>query len=606
MALPLRRQVTLLLVVVLLPVLAGFGLDALLTYREQLAALQREATATLSSAIANLNRSLNTADTAASLIETHPVVQSQDEAAIAALLPQLRLSPTLANVLVADPEGRVFARVGPISEAAAHGVDPAWLRDVVASGRSSISQLIGAGGTDAHALVLGYPLRDAGGRATGVLGLVLHLDAVERILAALTLPEGSVVTVTDRNSIVVARSRDSRRYAGRQIEPLGTERPPDAVPAQDIRTGIDGVERVFANTAVARGPFLVSVGIPTAVAWARAQPLIARDFLTVATVLAVLLGAAAYVGVRWVGGLSHLERASAAVAAGRLNPPLRRAMPSRELERFQEVFIDMVAKLDEAQRSAEARIADERRLREEMQSLQRQIVRQERLAAIGVLVAGVAHELNNPLQAILGFADLLQLQPGLSPGARDQVALIQKESARASAIIRNLTMFGRTHDGRPAPVRLRDVIASVIELRQRKLDRDGIDLHVEEEDVSPVLGVFPELQQVLLNLVINAEQAMCADPSPLRRLTLRILRAGDRVRLEVEDSGPGVPPEHEAELFHPFFSTKPVGEGTGLGLSVSYGIIQAHGGTLTYRPASPRGAVFAVELPAASARARTA
>ena len=349
----------------------------------------------------------------------------------------------------------------------------------------------------------------------------------------------------------------------------------------------------------------MSVGIPTAVAAARARPLILRDLVTVATILGVLLGAGLFVGVRWVRGLSHLERASAVVASGHLAPPDRQAMPSRELERFQEAFVDMVAKLDEAQRTAETRLADERRLREEMQSLQRQVVRQERLAAIGVLVAGVAHELNNPLQAILGFADLLEMQP-LAPGTRDQVALIQKEGARASAIIRNLTLFGRNHDGTPAPVRLRDVIASVIELRQRKLDSCHIDLRVEEADVPPVLGVFPELQQVVLNLVINAEQSMAADSVEQRRLTIRTRRAGDRVRLEVEDSGPGVPHAHEAELFHPFFTTKPVGEGTGLGLSVSYGIIQAHGGTLSYHAAAPRGAVFAFELPAVARRAQTA
>ena len=133
-------------------------------------------------------------------------------------------------------------------------------------------------------------------------------------------------------------------------------------------------------------------------------------------------------------------------------------------------------------------------------------------------------------------------------------------------------------------MRLRDVVASVVELRQRKLDEDSIELDVEESaDPLRCSAVFTELQQVVLNFVINAEQAVMRRAS--RRgasrsgpATSAIARAS-----RCEDNGAGVPPENEAKLFQPFFTTKPVGEGTGLGLSVSYGIIQSHGGTIGYR-----------------------
>ena len=133
----------------------------------------------------------------------------------------------------------------------------------------------------------------------------------------------------------------------------------------------------------------------------------------------------------------------------------------------------MITNLQRARESIAAQVDDERRMREELQSLQQQVIRQERLAAIGVLVSGVAHELNNPLQAILGFAELLQMQKDMPEQARADLTLIQKESARASAIIRNLSRFGRQMS-EPTPVRLRDVVASVMELRQRKLEELNI------------------------------------------------------------------------------------------------------------------------------------
>ena len=136
-----------------------------------------------------------------------------------------------------------------------------------------------------------------------------------------------------------------------------------------------------------------------------------------------------------------------------------------------------------------------------------------------------------------------------------------------------------------------------MELRQRKLEELNIRVEVEEKSVALVMAIFTELQQVLLNFAINAEQAIVHSSSGKRRVAIR---SGDRdgwAWLEVEDIGPGVPPEHEAKLFQPFYTTKPVGEGTGLGLSVSYDIIRSHGGRIGYRRAATGGAVFFFELP---------
>jgi signal transduction histidine kinase len=214
-------------------------------------------------------------------------------------------------------------------------------------------------------------------------------------------------------------------------------------------------------------------------------------------------------------------------------------------------------------------------------------------------VSGVAHELNNPLQAILGFAELLLLQPDMPQQARTDLTLIQKESARASAIIRNLQRFGRQMS-EPSPVRLRDVITSVLELRQRKLQEVNIAIAVEDNSDGVVMAIFTELQQVVLNFVINAEQAIVQAQPAVRQITIR---TGDRdgwAWIEVEDTGPGVPAADEAKLFQPFYTTKPVNEGTGLGLSVSYDIIRQHNGRIGYRRGAGGGAVFSFELPMAA------
>jgi len=188
------------------------------------------------------------------------------------------------------------------------------------------------------------------------------------------------------------------------------------------------------------------------------------------------------------------------------------------------------------------------------------------------------------------------MQKNIPEQARGDLLLIQKEASRASAIIRNLSRFGR-QISEPSPVRLHDVVASVMELRQRKLEELNIAVEIDERSKSLVMAIFTELQQVVLNFAINAEQAIVHANSKQGRIAVR---TGDRdgwAWIEVEDTGPGVSAEHEAKLFQPFYTTKPVGEGTGLGLSVSYDIIRSHNGRIGYRRSATGGAIFFFELP---------
>ena len=417
----------------------------------------------------------------------------------------------------------------------------------------------------------------------------LDVKAVQTVIQDIPLPDGAVITVTDEHSMVLARSLGADQYVGQQT--TATPVSLDAVPTSNQILGVDGVERVFANDIFNRGPFLVSVGIPTAVAYDRMAPIFQRNAAIAIAAIVFTVAVQVLLLRSYTRAFDRALYFAGRVAAGDLSAPTPIKMPSREMEQIQRSVIDMVNKMRQAREAIAAQVAEERGIREELVSLQRQVIRQERLAAIGVLVSGIAHELNNPLQAVLGFAELLQLRKDLPRGVAHELALIQKESTRASAIIRNLSRFSRQTTPEAAHVRLRDVVASVVELRQRKLEQDGIRLDVIESGMPAVHAVFAELQQVVLNFVINAEQA-AMQRLDQRLIAIRITERDGQVCLEVEDNGPGVPAEDEPKLFQPFFTTKPVGEGTGLGLSVSYGIIQSHGGKIGYRRGSNGGALF--------------
>ncbi len=576
---------------------AAIGYGARLTYLEHVRQLAAQTSAMAATVVVYVNRNLETADSVASTASRHPSLRALEPAAVSEVLLPLvgGRDQLLNNALMADANGTPLAWAVPPNPKVEGAVDPAWLAQVARTGKILVSPMLGQAGDTVHAIVLAYPnVND--NAVVGVLGRSVHLEALEKVLASIPLPPGSVVTLTDEQSVVVARSLDAAQYVGRSAAPTGTARTPYEVPSSAILTGVDGVERVFGNAVVDRGPWLASVGIPTSVALSRTMPIWQRNFaVSIASTIVVIVLTWIFAR-RWIKAFDHLDDTAKRVSRGDLSPLQAQSMPTAEMDRLQQTVGSMITNLQAARSSIAAQVDDERRMRQEMESLQQQVVRQERLAAIGVLVSGVAHELNNPLQSILGFAELLQMQQGMPDSARADLSLIQTDSTRASAIIRNLSKFGRVAVD-PTPVRLRDVVASVMELRQRKLGESNITVEVDEQSQSWVMAVFTELQQVLLNFAINAEQSIVQADPPQRRI---VIRTGDRdgwAWIELEDSGPGVPPEHEAKLFQPFYTTKPVGEGTGLGLSVSYDIIRSHNGRIGYRRAASGGAIFYFELP---------
>jgi PAS domain S-box-containing protein len=237
--------------------------------------------------------------------------------------------------------------------------------------------------------------------------------------------------------------------------------------------------------------------------------------------------------------------------------------------------------------SVERDISEERRLRE-------QLIHSERLSAVGQLVSGVAHELNNPLQAIMGLTELM-LGQGVAREVRDDLEQLRADGERAATIVRHLLVFARHSALNRSVADFNEIVRSTLTLRAGELRTANITVQESYGDIPFILANREEIQQAVLNLVVNAEHAVRATGAA-GTIRVRTGHSSASAVLEVSDSGAGVPVELAGRIFEPFFTTRTVGEGTGLGLSVSLGIAKAHGGTLTLGPAG-RGACFALALP---------
>ena len=236
----------------------------------------------------------------------------------------------------------------------------------------------------------------------------------------------------------------------------------------------------------------------------------------------------------------------------------------------------------------------------EIEASQEQLLQAGKLAAVGQLVSGVAHEINNPLAVIVGQAQLLGRRL-VDPDHVQRVDRIRASGMQAAKIVRELQTFVRPRPREVTLVDLREVIARVLALREDALRVSGIALVREiAASVSPVRGDASQLEQVLLNLVLNAEQALAGCTEG--RIAVRLHAHEGRVRVAVADTGAGIPADVLPRIFEPFFSTKAVGQGTGLGLSICYSIVQSHGGRLTADSHPGLGATFVVDLPAHDGR----
>jgi two-component system NtrC family sensor kinase len=234
----------------------------------------------------------------------------------------------------------------------------------------------------------------------------------------------------------------------------------------------------------------------------------------------------------------------------------------------------------------------------------------EKLAALGQFVAGIAHELNNPLQGVLGHLELLRATASVPRAMQPELRVVRREAERAAKIVNNLLVFAGSRRGTHRCVSLNTIVGRTAALRSRTARQHGIEIVRDlDRNLPRVRGDATLLQQALLNVIANAEHAIVATGAAQGRIRIatRTESDGATAIVEIADSGGGIPPESLPRIFEPFFTTKEVGKGTGLGLAIVYGIVHDHGGEISARNRIDGGAVFRIALPAVTmkpARAR--
>jgi PAS domain S-box-containing protein len=247
-------------------------------------------------------------------------------------------------------------------------------------------------------------------------------------------------------------------------------------------------------------------------------------------------------------------------------------------------------------------ISRQTRLEAERAALRERLAQSEKLASLGQFVAGIAHEMNNPLQGVMGHLELLIEATEAARPLRKELKQIFQEAERAAKIVRNLLVFTGAHRIARHKMKVDRVLTRAVASRRAHLARAGIKIVRRQGDKLPSVMCDPaHLQQAFLNVLINAEHAVL-EGGRARRIDISTASRdrGACVGITIRDHGPGIPPDILPKIFDPFFTTKDVGQGTGLGLAITYGIVSEHGGTITAANADGGGAAFEIELPAAS------
>jgi len=242
-------------------------------------------------------------------------------------------------------------------------------------------------------------------------------------------------------------------------------------------------------------------------------------------------------------------------------------------------------------------ITEQKHMEVERKELERKAQVASRLASVGEMASGIAHEINNPLTGVVGFAQLLAEREDLPEDVREELKIIHEGGERVAKIIKGLLSFARQSKPKREYISINEVVEEVIKLRQYELKTSNIEVINRFDPELPwTMADSGQLQQIFINLVVNAEQEMSRAHGK-GRLEIKTELAGDMIHISFKDDGPGIAKEHIERIFDPFFTTKEVGKGTGLGLSLSHGIIAEHGGRLYAESEPGKGATFVVELP---------
>ncbi len=592
-----------LLLVVGLAVIPAFGLivhTALEQRRDAVRDVQESALRLARLAASEQGRRLAGARNLLIALSRLPDVRRPDTPAchrlLADLLPEY---PLYLNLGVIDPRGRLVCSALPVA-AETNLADRAYFQRAVDSRNFAIGDFQIGRVTGKASVNVAYPVLDRGA-VTGVIFAAIDLDWLNQLVRDARLPEGSTFTVIDRHGTVLVRHPE-RTWVGRAY--------PDSDLVELVRSasaaGIgelaepDGVPRLLGFSPLLdggrAGDVYVSIGIPVEAAVSDANRLLLGNLAGLGVVAVLAVAAVWYAGdvfvVRRVRGL---VAASRRLAAGDLSATSGGPYGG-EIGELARAFDEMAAALR----------ARERELARHHAAL----LQTEKLAAIGRLAAGVAHELRNPLTVIDGRVQLLERE-----AARGQVdpamlgrhlASFQEAAQRMRGIMNGLSSYCKPARAEPGPLDVGELLAAAGELVGHEARSRDIALEVDvAPDLPPVLGERSEMMQVLVNLATNGIEAMASGGH--LRLRGRLDGAngpgpgGPAVLIEVQDDGPGIPADRLAAIWEPFYTTK--AEGTGLGLSIVRGLVDKQpGASIGVESAPGRGTTFRLRMPVSPSR----
>ncbi len=393
------------------------------------------------------------------------------------------------------------------------------------------------------------------------------------------------IAISDANGVLLV-DRDPSRVTGHSR--LGFEIPQDAATSA-LRSGVTrqidiGSQAFIAGTASARiGGVTAVATLPAATAFLASRSLLQRLMLvTLALLIVAALGGAIWAG-RITGPVERLSAATVEIAHGRFDAQVT-VESADEIGSLGQAFNTMATELKNRDAA--------------LQEAQEQLVQSEKMAAFGVLGAGIAHEVKNPLAGILGCAQISLRQAQAGTPMHANLVLIEKETKRCKTIIENLLRFARQEKAVMETFDVARPLEDAFTIVHHQLELQHVKLETSlGSGLPPIKGNANQLQQVFMNMLINAQQAMGEDGGSI--MVSSGLRDAKHVEIVVRDTGSGIPKEIQKRIFDPFFTTKPNGKGTGLGLSVTYGIIKDHGGEILLDSAPGKGTTFTIILPAA-------
>lgn len=402
----------------------------------------------------------------------------------------------------------------------------------------------------------------------------------ERLMTLTERARGFEVAIVNRDGYAISSSnRDANSSTRHWLGELGNQSATTASTALEFVE--NGVPMIGAFAPLAGGTLWATIKIPSSVVYLTARELLSN--LVIAALLLFALAAAASLifARRLSKPLERLTDAAGKVGKGEFEVTVT-SESSDEIGTLSRSFNQMTEEL----RAREVKLA----------GANAALVQSEKLAAFGQLGAGIAHEVKNPLAGILGYTQLALRKTDEESPIRKNLTIIEKETRRCTEIISNLLQFARQETTDNEPMDINAVVDASLQIVDHQLGVNNVRIHRElAADLPTVNGNPNQLQQALMNFAINAQQAMGEYGG---NLTVRTRGTADeQVIIEVEDDGPGIPEDIRAKIFEPFFTTKPAGQGTGLGLSVTYGIIKDHGGDIRIEDVQGGGTRFVVILP---------